>query len=219
MTTAIATFAKTPSLSPVKTRLAKTIGTDLALKFYLLSLSAVKGIVNKVDAQPYWAIAEKDGIKNPLWADYKALYTEEGCLGLRQHYIYEKLLSEHDRVILIGSDTPQISKNLLDDAIIALDTNDFVIGPASDGGYYLFGGRLSLPAKTWTSVPWSSHLTRERLEALLPTKAHHLPTLTDVDTQQDLHLVTKEMPEEQTQEQQKVIEWIKDHERPVSMHG
>ncbi|PJB71712.1 MAG: hypothetical protein CO093_04550, partial [Alphaproteobacteria bacterium CG_4_9_14_3_um_filter_47_13] len=115
---------------------------------------------------------------------------------------------KHDRVLLIGADAPQLSKDILEQAIVELDTNDFVIGPARDGGYYLFGGRISTEQKIWSSVPWSTSMTRERLEAVLPSKPVHLQILTDVDTKDDLNFIAREMPQKLNNSQKNLIEWI-----------
>lgn len=219
MSTAIAIFVKTPSLSPVKTRLAKGIGIEAALAFYQLSLRCVAETVKSTDIVPYWAVAEENGVNDPLWQDFKPLWTGEGGLGERQHHIYETLLQTHDRVLLIGADAPQIFKDSLQQASVVLDTNDFVIGPARDGGYYLFGGGIPTEQKIWTSVPWSTSLTRERLESILPSKPVHLDMLTDVDTKDDLNFVTQEMPQHKNTMQKQLINWIENHERLVSLHG
>ncbi len=211
MSAAIAIFVKTPSLSPVKTRLAAGVGGKAAQEFYLLSLKAVQATVKNVKVTPYWAIAEEGGLDNPLWKSFPGLHTGEGNLGKRQHHIYATLLKTHDRVLLIGADAPQLSKVLLEQAILALDATDFVIGPARDGGYYLFGGRVSTEQEIWTDVPWSTSATRERLEAALPSKPLHLPLLTDVDTQGDLQFIEAEMPGVLSKEQKYLIEWIKDY--------
>lgn len=211
MSTAIAIFVKTPSLSPLKTRLAAGVGNAAAQAFYLLSLKAVQATVHNVNVMPYWAVAEQGGLDNPLWKDFPTLHTGEGGLGQRQHHIYETLLKKHDRVLLIGADAPQLSKKLLEQAMLALDANDFVIGAARDGGYYLFGGRVSTPEAIWTDVPWSTSKTRQRLEAGLASKPFNLPLLTDVDTENDLHFIEEEMPGILSKEQKNLIEWIKNH--------
>lgn len=208
MSTAIAIFVKTPSLSPVKTRLAEGIGKEKALEFYQLSLQCVQETVKSADISAYWAVAEENGLSNPLWRKFTALWTGEGGLGERQHHIYETLLKKHERVLLIGADAPQISKDILKQANVALDTNDFVMGPARDGGYYLFGGRISTEQKIWTSVPWSTSMTRERFESVLPSKPLHLLMLTDVDTRDDLNFIAQEMPQKLNHSQKNLIEWI-----------
>lgn len=221
MTTAIATFVKTPTLSPVKTRLAATIGKKKAIEFYGLCLNAVRSTVEKANAAPFWAVGEENGLSNPLWQDFNSLYTEEGGLGERQHHIYHTLRTKYDQVLLIGADTPQLSPALLQEAITALEQHDFVIGPARDGGYYLFGGRTPVSKRIWTEVPYSVSTTREKLQSLLPSTPAHLPLLTDVDMEDDLEFVLSEMPEEMTTAQQEVVRWINEQkkERLVSLHG
>jgi len=221
MTTAIAIFVKTPTLSPVKTRLAVTIGKKKAIEFYGLCLNAVRATVEKSGAVPFWAVGEENGINSLLWQDFGRLYTEDGGLGERQHHIYQTLRTKYDQVLLIGADTPQLSPPLLQEAIAALEKHDFVIGPARDGGYYLFGGRAPVSKNIWTEVLYSVSTTREKLQSLLPSSPASLPMLTDVDTESDLESVLSEMPEEMTTSQQEVVRWINEQkkERPVSLHG
>jgi len=208
MTTAIAIFVKTPSLSPVKTRLAKTIGKDKALEFYHLSLKATQETATQIDADIFWAVGEQEGLNDPLWAGFKTIYTGEGGLGHRQHHIYSTLLNSHDNVILLGADTPQISDHIINQAITELNHHDFVIGNAHDGGYYLFGGKKPLPKEIWTSVKYSQPTTRKELISKLPQEPKTLPPLTDVDTQENLKQICLEMPLKHTQSQQNIIKWV-----------
>lgn len=208
MRTALAIFVKTPSLSLVKTRLAATIGRVRAEEFYHASLGAVKVCAQQADVTPFWAVAEIEGVGDPLWSDFLTLHTGGGDLGARQYHIYRTLLEEYDRVILIGADAPQITADLLRDAIKALDTHDFVIGPAHDGGYYLFGGRMHMDASVWSDVPWSTEHTREALITKLPAKPVFLSFLSDVDTHDDLQRILREMPKQKSAQQQGVVDWI-----------
>ncbi len=219
MSTAIAIFVKTPSLSPVKTRLAATIGEGGAKEFYGLCLKAVQRTVENIEAVSFWVVAEKEGLDNSLWSAFKTLYAGEGGLGEQQHHIYEELLKTHDRVLLIGADAPQLSPEVIQEAVTSLDAHDFVIGPARDGGYYLFGGRVPLDKKIWIAVPWSSAMTRNRLEAVLPSKSCQLTLLTDVDTQDDLICAAQEMPKNMSAEQKNILNWIENNENPVSLYG
>ena len=216
LSTAIAIFVKTLSISPIKTRLATTLGKAKAEEFYVLSLKAVEKTVKETDFFAFWAVGEEQGMSVPLWEDLKTIHTGEGGLGERQNFIYDTLLNIHDRVLLIGSDIPQISAALLKEAYLFLGDHDFVIGPARDGGYYLFGGRVPLDSSVWTSVPWSSRTTRERLEAGLPSRPAHLSLLTDVDTKDDLRHVPGEMPRPMSAEQHRVVEWIREYEQSIS---
>jgi len=208
MSTAIAIFVKTPSLSPIKTRLAETIGKENAEEFYRLSLNAVAKTAQEINAKFYWAVAEKEGVNNPIWLEFESTHTGKGELGERQYNIYSALLENHENVILVGADAPQISANIINQAIEELKKNDFVVGPANDGGYYLFGGCKEVKLDIWNAVPWSSNTTREIFESLLPSKPTHLEFLTDVDIYDDLQAACNEMPNNLSDEQIEIIKYI-----------
>jgi uncharacterized protein len=200
---------KTPGLSPIKTRLAAGIGQEKALEFYTLSIEAVKTTVRAVEASVYYAVAEEEAVDSAVWRGSYVLYTGEGDLGERQHHIYSTLLTDFDNVLLIGADSPQLSSSHLEEAISAPHCADFVTGPARDGGYYLFGGGAGLDHNVWTSIPWSTGATLERLEAKLPSVPYRLPMLTDVDRASDFNHVLSEMPSAPHEEQIKSLDWIR----------
>ena len=188
--TAIAIFVKTPGLSPVKTRLAATLGTAAAEQFYQLCTEAIEETLatttTSLNIVPFWAVGEEAGLCHPMWRGFETIYTGEGDLGARQHHIYQTLLAKYPRVILIGADSPQLSASRLNSAIEALDNHHYALGRAVDGGYYLFAGRAPLRKSIWTDVTYSTADTASQLLAQLPSKAARLESLTDVDTTEDL---------------------------------
>ncbi|MEZ5814265.1 MAG: glycosyltransferase [Alphaproteobacteria bacterium] len=206
MSAAIAIFVKTPGLSSVKTRLAAGIGEAAALEFYDLSVKAVADAARQAEAKTYWAVAEEEGLGH--WLEFKALYTGGGSLGVRQRHVYETLRLEYKNVLLIGADAPQLSPEILNRAIAALENSDFVIGPARDGGYYLFGGRVAVDADIWAQVPWSANDTREVFESLLPSRPFYLSVLTDVDREGNLQAAIGEMPKNVSAAQKAVVDWV-----------
>lgn len=176
MTTALAIFAKTPGLSPVKTRLAAEIGTPAAEDFYRQSIRCLAELAVKSQhlsggaIVPYWAIGDAAGLDNPIWLGLNRLWTGAGTLGDRLNHVYSRLLTVHDHVILIGTDSPQLTPDIIIDAHSKLlTTADSVIGPAEDGGYYLFGSAARIDQRIWTSIPYSaSNTCAVFLEALQP---------------------------------------------------
>jgi hypothetical protein len=208
MKIAIAIFVKTPGVSPLKTRLAASLGQEKAEHFYHLSLKSIISTLKKTAINPYWAIAEKQSLNYPLWSDFNRLHTGEGDLGDRQSHIYQELLKSHDGVILIGADAPQLSIEIIEQAMEALKSHDYAVGPANDGGYYLLGGRISIPAKVWATTPWSDAKTRATLVTQLDSKPYELDMLTDVDTESDLNTMLSEMPQKLNENQRKLKDWI-----------
>lgn len=208
MNIAIAIFVKTPGLSPLKTRLAATIGREKAVDFYRLSLQSISSTLSKVNVTPYWAVGELEGLDDPLWQEFNKLHTGDGDLGDRQSHVYHDLLKTHDAVLLIGGDSPQLSTKTINKAIKQLEHQDFVIGPADDGGYYLLGGRQKIEAKVWAETPWSHEKTRETLVKKLVSKPYELEVLTDVDTEEDLKKMLSEMPNTLNENQIILKDWV-----------
>lgn len=192
MTAALAIFVKTPGLSPVKTRLAATLGAAQAAAFYARSAAATAAVVQRCEPAlvPYWAVAEAGPQARRMWPDFAHLWQGEGQLGARLHRVYAELQQRYGSVLLIGADAPQLTPILLDEALAALDDNDFpfVIGDASDGGFWLVGGRQPIPQQVWLNVRYSQPDTGRRLrEALSAFGAiANVPELGDVDTEADL---------------------------------
>ena len=145
---------------------------------------------------PFWAVGEEEGLTHSLWQGFEALYTGEGGLGERQHHIYQRLLAKYQRVILIGADSPQLSSRHLNNAIEALQSNSFALGPAVDGGYYLLAGRAAIARDIWTNVTYSAADTGEQLLSQLPSKTALLEPITDVDTIEDISALKRELPAE-----------------------
>jgi glycosyltransferase A (GT-A) superfamily protein (DUF2064 family) len=99
-------------------------------------------------------------------------------------------------VVLIGMDTPQVTPELLLEAVTMLDDHDAVLGPAADGGFWLLGLRRPDPSLL-LGVPMSEPVTgtaqlRRLREAGL--RVGFLPELRDVDTAADAFQVAAEIP-------------------------
>lgn len=199
---AIAVFVKTPGLSPVKTRLARGIGTERAIALYERSVDAVAAVVGEAAWRaggafaPYWAVAEPEGLDVARWRAFPRVAQGDGDLGARLGHVYASLLADHAGVLLLGADCPQLGAALLGDAAAALrGASDFVLGPARDGGFYLFGGRLKVAASDWRAVPYSS---ADTAAVLTRTLAPHgswrtLEPHSDLDEETDVAVVAKEL--------------------------
>lgn len=192
MTAALAIFVKTPGLSPVKTRLAAALGTSDAAHFYRLAATATAAVAQSCQPPlvPYWAVAEAGPVAAAAWHDFAQLEQGGGDLGARLDRIYAALQARHGRVLLIGADAPQLTPAMLRAALAALDDadNPFVLGEASDGGFWLFGGRVPIPKTVWCTVRYSQAHTASELRALLAPLGvvANISMLTDVDSATDL---------------------------------
>lgn len=223
MSAALAIFVKTPGLSPVKTRLATTLGTQRAIEFHRLAAAATAAVARQCQPEliPYWAVAEADPATRRTWLDFAHLWQGTGELGDRLHHVYRELQARHGHVLLIGADAPQLTPTLLRQALHALDQaeNAFVLGPASDGGFWSFGGREPVDARVWRGVHYSRTDTAVQLRSAL---AEHgqiatLPALTDVDDSGDLPVLAKALTAlpKPLPEQDALLQWL--HSLPVSV--
>lgn len=228
MTGAIAIFVKTVGLSPIKTRLAQGIGQTAAETFHLLAAAAVAAVVRQAAAQhrlaPYWAVAEPQGMTNPAWQSFPQILQGKGHLGTRLAWVYNQLLQRHPFVLMLGADSPQISPYHLSQAAIWAEAGYFTLGPAADGGFYLFAGSQPISRSIWESIPYSSSQTAQSLiQAIAPLgSVQQLSPLLDVDTIQELRQVQAQLnhtartattyhpgePEELCREQATLLAWI-----------
>lgn len=189
---AVAAFVRTPGHSPGKTRLAAGIGAERAAEFYRLALAVTAAVLEgagQLGLAPYWAVAEAEGVDDPRWQALPRLWQGEGSLGERQDRVYRQLLKSHPAALLIGADCPLLAPGDLLQAGRCLGGGvPLVLGPATDGGYYLFGGRIPVPGAVWNGVEYSRPGTAGELLAALRLLGvvELLPELPDVDTRADL---------------------------------
>lgn len=198
---AVAIFVKTPGYSPVKTRLAQRIGKERAESLYLQSVAATGDICLAASGSaaliPYFAVAEDEAQNHLLWQAFPICLQGSGGLGERLGRVYNRLLASHPYVILIGADAPQMPPHVLVDCDARLRTGSFpfVLGPSSDGGFYLFGGREPLPLEVWTNVTYSTETTADEFVRELSrfSRIDPLPLrLTDLDRFEDIASILKE---------------------------
>ncbi|WP_298869036.1 DUF2064 domain-containing protein [uncultured Gimesia sp.] len=217
---AIAIFVKTPGYSPLKTRLAQSIGQIQAEQFHQLSAKAVEAVVRVVSEQkpvsPFWAVAEEAALTDPLWKRFPTISQGTGDLGSRLSHIDQALSAKYDYVIFLGADAPQLPIAYLTKAVEYLseitDRPQFVIGSASDGGFYLFGSQICLTREAWLNVPYSDSKTVEKLREQIQDRGYilELPVLTDVDTVHELETIQRQVGDVESllPEQLEVFEWI-----------
>jgi rSAM/selenodomain-associated transferase 1 len=134
-------------------------------------------------------IERNDMFDNQL---YKKYVQCSGDLGMKMDYAFSiPFKDEYKRVVMIGSDCYEIGPHHIETAFTQLQQHDFVIGPATDGGYYLIGmkkwNRWIFQGKSWSA----STLFEETKNEIIAKngKLFELEPLTDVDTARDLEQI------------------------------
>jgi len=192
---ALLVFAKVPRPGAVKTRLAAAVGPDAAAEAYRRMGRMIAVQLADAPAEmtvcfdPPDAEAEMRRWLDPLPRRY--LPQGDGDLGERMSRMVRRALTRPeraDRAVVVGTDAPAVDGAVATRALKALDSADVVLGPSTDGGYYLIGLNAPCP-DLFRSIPWSTSsvlaatAARAREQGLDVT---YLEMQADVDTVADL---------------------------------
>ena len=185
-------FAKAPLLGTVKSRLAADIGYVAATGWYRTNCQR---LIRRLSADTRWqtwlALSPDETATNKMWPNILPLAVPRlsqgrGTLGARMARVLNQI--GPGPVLIVGSDIPTIQPRHVSDAFAALGEADMVLGPSSDGGYWLIGkkgGRA--PYVSLEPVRWSSaEALDDTLAALDGCRIKLLETLEDVDRASDL---------------------------------
>jgi hypothetical protein len=156
-TTALVIFVRNPVSGQVKTRLAKDVGNERALAIYLQLLRHTLEITRSLSFRKFIYYADEVSDYD-LWSvpGYTKRKQYGNDLGERMLNSFKERFDQgFTRIIIIGSDCLQLKTETLEEAIALLESNAAVIGPASDGGYYLLGLTKFYP-DLFTNKPWST---------------------------------------------------------------
>ena len=123
------------------------------------------------------------------------LLPQEGeDLGARMSGAMQKAFSlGHRRVILIGTDLPNLTRRHLSEAVNDLGSHDLVLGPTLDGGYYLIALSRPVP-ELFCGLAWSTTTVLEETKkkaASLKLSVTLLRSLRDLDDLEDLNAFIK----------------------------
>jgi uncharacterized protein len=187
-------FVKMPERGMVKSRLAVSVGKDAALGLYKCFVSDIIGTLTG-GGYPLAIFFHPPESRERVvqWlGDEHTLFPQAGDdLGERMKNAFKTVFSQGLRsALLVGSDSPDLSSQIIDEALISLKDHDVVLGPSCDGGYYLIGFRADtfLP-EVFDGIIWSTpEVFKETLDALKKanSRLHILPKWRDIDTLDDL---------------------------------
>lgn len=187
-------FVKAPIAGKVKTRLCPPLSAEQAASLYAAFAKDTLDLARKVPGAQVEIAYQAGGVfQNVNWlasGPSVPFFAQQGQdLGARlNHAFNHAFLLGAQKVVVLGSDTPYLNPRDVQRAFFLLDHKEVVLGPATDGGYYLIG--LNRPcAFLFDGIPWSSSTvfqeTVDRIQKYeLPMGL--LPTYTDVDTFSDL---------------------------------
>lgn len=189
----LAIFARVPVHGRVKTRLAKAVGADSALRIYEALLASTLqrlGVGSESVAPEIWVdgdldafarwqrqsgVAGVEDLRIPLVAQ------DRGDLGQRMSGAFDQGIR-----ILVGTDIPEMTAGYVEGALAALGIADLVLGPTQDGGYCLIGMNTPRP-ELFEGIPWgTADVLRSTLDAARDLQVELLDTMWDVDEADDL---------------------------------
>jgi len=180
-------FQKNEVFGRVKTRLASGMGDLRALEIYRYLVQSTYSVLEDVSA-PVWTYYS-DFIPETINPPIAISFVQEGHdLGERMANAFARSFeSGMEKVVLIGTDCPTLQSQHLNQAFEALTHSDLVLGPATDGGYYLIGMKRKADY-LFEGISWS---TAEVLSQTLAVASANgldftlLDELSDIDTQED----------------------------------
>jgi len=181
-------FTKNPKIGKVKTRLAATTDNETALNIYKFLLQHTLSVTEnlEVSKEVYYseAIAKKDIWKPDIYS--KKLQKGNG-LGERMKNAFEEgFKNGYKNIIIIGSDLYDLQQPDLENAFKVLAKKEAVIGPATDGGYYLLGMNKLFP-EVFREKDWgTASVLEETLKDLKNQDFALLEARNDVDYYSDI---------------------------------
>ena len=200
---ALLVFVKLPVAGRVKTRLQPTLSPALAASLYR---ATVDDVFTALERPGRWGLfaffspTEQERAFREWLPGSTRLVPQSGTgLGERLANAFEWSHAQgYSRTIIVGTDMPTLGSDVLSDAFDALERADVVLGPSTDGGYYLVGWKEPRP-ELFEDVSWSTPEVLEQTIARIDdTGATYdlLPERTDIDTWQDALAVLEEIVSE-----------------------
>jgi rSAM/selenodomain-associated transferase 1 len=187
MSTNAILFVKEPRPGQVKTRLQTHLSAAEAAQLYrAFVLDSVETLARSAAQRKVIAFAPigaEEVIRELVGADFDLIAQPEMDLGGRMDGLMRWSFEEGaERTVIIGSDTPSLPVAYIDEAIEMLQERDVVLGPSTDGGYYLVGQKEGNSA-IFTGIEWSTGaVLQQTLERLDKQSLGLLSPWYDVDT-------------------------------------
>ena len=184
-------FLKYPERGAVKTRLASLLGDDLTYELYQCFLADISSMTRQIKAETIIVYAGPEGVSLTDFPGVQRIPQRGDNIGGRMYNAFvDVFVQGFMRCVLIGSDSPDLPAELVNDAFDKLDLADVVLGPSADGGYYLIGcKRQSLLPSIFYDIRWSTaNVFLETIKRIAESglKFAQLPQWSDIDEFDDL---------------------------------
>jgi rSAM/selenodomain-associated transferase 1 len=195
-------FAKAPIPGETKTRLIPALGAEGAARVQrrLTERLVEVMLAERLCPVDLWVTPDaRDPQFHALKQRHRlSLRVQRGTnLGARMAAAFEDALRRSDSVVLIGTDCPPLTPDLIAQSLEMLQHADAVLGPAEDGGYVLLASQRP-GSSLFHEIPWGTEqvaeLTRQRMRTLGWTWGE-LPVLWDLDRPEDLLRAREQYPE------------------------
>ncbi|MGO4686191.1 TIGR04282 family arsenosugar biosynthesis glycosyltransferase [Hyphomicrobium sp. 2TAF46] len=173
-------FTRYPSFGTGKRRLAAGVGGATALRFQRVSLSHTLRRLGHDRRWRTWLAVTPD--RSGPWPGQSDVVPQgKGDLGQRLARVSSRL--PRGPMLIIGSDVPGITKELVAEAFHLLGRHDAVVGPSADGGYWAVGlRRRPRLINPFRAVRWSSpNALEDTLANLRGHSVGRLSSLDDID--------------------------------------
>lgn len=190
---AVIVFLKAPEQGCVKTRLSRYLDESFVLDLYKGFIEdTLETLKTTGDIFIYFLPSGKQApLKTWLGNGYAYFPQKGNDLGKRMSNAFQEVFTKgYTSVLLVGTDIPELSRDIIFLAYKTLQSAESVIGPTADGGYYLIGFQKSgFLEKVFHGIDWSTaSVLDQTLEAINKRFLSHklLPRLNDIDTPEDL---------------------------------
>ncbi|AFZ03579.1 TIGR04282 family arsenosugar biosynthesis glycosyltransferase [Calothrix sp. PCC 6303] len=188
-------FTRFPEAGITKTRLIPSLGAEGAANLQRQmtehTMNQVKHLKLSTNVSVEVCFAGGDVSLMQNWLGDEFIYQSQGDGDLGERMMRSltgAFASNAVKVVIIGTDCPDIDIDILNSAFTHLDTSDLVLGPAVDGGYYLIGLKYPHP-ELFINVNWGTSQVFQQtfdIARQLSLSMTQLIYLTDIDHPEDL---------------------------------
>lgn len=188
-------FARYPQAGKVKTRLIPALGHKGAAELYRKlaerTLQTVSPLCRREKISLEIAFCGGSETDMRLWLGNGMQYRQQaaGDLGSRMAAVFSEAFADGcEHVVIIGTDCPELTDEIVSQAFIALQSSDVILGPAEDGGYYLIGMSVEEP-RVFDGIDWGEEIVfRQTMDVIsrVGLSCSLLACLADLDRPADL---------------------------------